>query len=773
MTRTGSGNTVSYHVHIDGAYAGFAQDLQDGAATAIPSAVTLLSWRPVNPTDLLPPAGEGIHDFDSDKEDAIQKKYPSDNHVGGVMVDPGLIKALQNNPWKVSLTKKGDNKNLLPHLGANNEAGYQFVKNPKFVINVPNNFGSVVGHYTMPETKTVKQVIHYWYDRVGGRQAAPDVVRTGQFVSVNNDHGPVDWLNVNPEAGHGNEMAWYDVDSPTIAGYQPDKANAGFQGYFTWNDWQSHDTKMVGHYDAEQNAQVIDVVYTAESQKLKYQVILEDSNGNCVKTWVAPTKLATGLSDSAIPNDVKQTWENYLDKTYKSVPYRGKTYHIVLDNHSNSKLKVTTSSLPSTFDHNSSVDQLVTIYLASAPASVKQQAAVNYQVILEDNHGTPVKTVASGELGQGDAGTLLSQDTRKTWGDLVQQYNSYIYKETDYRIVGANDLRKIAKTNDIPANATYNKQTYTIYLAPVTADVYYRVILENDQGEDIYTVTSGELGQGNLNAQISSVVLTKWNQLVDHWQKYPYRGINYHFVAHNDPGNLSKTDEIPTETTYTNQTYTIYLAPVAANIYYQVKLEDKDGNVTETLVGKTSLSNGEGHEGQALTNFEKDKWQQLLQQYAIYTMPADKADKNGKTSTYRLVASDNPNKRLNHTQELPQTFDNQTYTIYLVKDHESIPWTSLTPAQPTPQPKPQPTPSPQPTVPSKSVTQPTPGQPTEGQPAIPTNNHVSPQAPAQQPAPAAKLPQTGNNHHVGIVGLGMMALLMGLGLAGQQRRHDD
>lgn len=229
VTRTGSGNTVSYHVHIDGAYAGFAQDLQDGAATAIPSAVTLLSWRPVNPTDLLPPAGEGIHDFDSDKEDAIQKKYPSDNHVGGVMVDPGLIKALQNNPWKVSLTKKGDNKNLLPHLGANNEAGYQFVKNPKFVINVPNNFDSVVGHYTMPETKTVKQVIHYWYDRVGGRQAAPDVVRTGQFVSVNNDHGPVDWLNVNPEAGHRNEMAWYDVDSPTIAGYQSDKAKAGFQ----------------------------------------------------------------------------------------------------------------------------------------------------------------------------------------------------------------------------------------------------------------------------------------------------------------------------------------------------------------------------------------------------------------------------------------------------------------------------------------------------------------------------------------------------------------
>lgn len=176
VMRTGNGNTVSYHVHIEGAYAGFAKDLQDGAATAIPSAVTLLSWQPVDPTDLLPPAGEGISDFESDKADAIQKKYPADNHVGGVMVDPGLIKALQDNPWKVSLTKKGDSRNLLPHLGANNEAGYQFVKNPQFVINVPNNFGSVVGHYTTPETKTVMQVIHYWYDAVGGHQAAPDVV---------------------------------------------------------------------------------------------------------------------------------------------------------------------------------------------------------------------------------------------------------------------------------------------------------------------------------------------------------------------------------------------------------------------------------------------------------------------------------------------------------------------------------------------------------------------------------------------------------------------
>ncbi|WP_295746857.1 YSIRK-type signal peptide-containing protein [uncultured Limosilactobacillus sp.] len=518
VTRTGSGNTVSYHVHIDGAYDGFAQDLQDGAATAIPSAVTLLSWQPVNPTDLLPPAGEGITDFASDKEDAIQRKYPADNHVGGVMVDPGLIKALQNNPWQVSLTKKGDSKNLLPHLGANNEAGYQFVKNPRFIIGMPNNFGSVVGHYTMPETKTVKQVIHYWYDRVGGRQAAPDVVRTGQFVSVNDDHGPVDWLNVNPEAGHGNEMAWYDVDSPAIAGYQPDKAKAGFQGYFTWNDWQTHDMKMVGHYDAQQNAQVVNVVYTAETQRVNYQVILEDSNGQYVKTVVSPTQLATGPSDSTIPNNIKQKWQNYLDQTYKTISYHGQTYQVVLDNHANNKLKFSTVSLPQTFDHNSSVDQLATIYLAAAP--VKQQADVKYRVVLENEQGQQVHTVvASKEFGKGEVNTKLSQETLNTWYQLVTQWKNkaFSYQGRDYQFVAANDPRHLSKTDEIPANATYDQHTYTIYLAPVTADIYYRVILENDKGWKVDEVASGKLGQGDLNAPLSPATLENWHQLVDHW----------------------------------------------------------------------------------------------------------------------------------------------------------------------------------------------------------------------------------------------------------------
>ena len=348
-------------------------------------------------------------------------------------------------------------------------------------------------------------------------------------------------------------------------------------------------------------------------------------------------------------------------------------------------------------------------------------------------------------------------------------------------------------------------------------------------------------------------------------------------VAHNDSRGISRTDEIPADTTYTNQTYTIYLAPVTADIYYQVKLEDKYGKITETLVVPTSLSNGEGHEGQALTDVEKDKWRQLLQQYATYTT---KADQNGQTVTYRLVASDDPNTHLQRTDNLPKTFDNQTYTIYLVKDHESIPWTPLTPAnvtmhyrvviedqdgqvvgqpltsgdlgtgqegttigndvtqkwdelqktwstyttapdehgktityklvpaghrtdrlkatdsllpdyeldhlytvylvkdhesipwtpltpaQPTPQPEPKPQPQPLP------VPQSAPSQPTDG-PTTATNGHVIPLASAQQQAKSARLPQTGNDQHVGLIGLGMMALLIGLGLAGQQRRHDD
>lgn len=362
VTRTVNGDTASYHVQIDGDYVGFAHDLLDGSATSIPSAVTLLSWQPTNPVDLLPPAGEGITDFVSDKDDAIQKKYPTYNHVSGVMVDPGLIKALQDNPWKVSLTKGHDQHNLLPHLGPNNEAGYQFVKNPHYLFGMPNNFGSVVGHYSMPEVKSVKQIIHYQYE--DGRTAAPDVVRTGDFVSTTGDKGQTEWLNTTPEEGHPNEMAWYDVSSPVIAGYQPDLQKAGFQGYFTWQDWQNHDSKMVGKYDGKQNAQVINVVYRAETQQLNYRVVLENSHGHYVTTLVEPTELATGPTGSAIPDSARQKWQDYLKHTYKTVSYGGKTYQVVTSNDNNNQLSVSNLLLPDKFDNNPAIDQLVTIYLA-------------------------------------------------------------------------------------------------------------------------------------------------------------------------------------------------------------------------------------------------------------------------------------------------------------------------------------------------------------------------------------------------------------------------
>lgn len=218
---------------------------------------------------------------------------------------------------------------------------------------------------------------------------------------------------------------------------------------------------------------MFNVVYTADTQQLNYQVILEDINGTYVKTQVAPTELATGPSDSAIPNEAKQKWEIYLNKTYKTISDQGQTYHIVLDNHANSKLKVTTRSLPQAFDHNSSVDQLVTIYLAPAPTAypAKQQAAVNYQVVLENEQGQPVHTVVeSKELGKGEANTKLSQETLDKWAGLVDHWKNQTvnYLGIDY---------KFAKIDEIPANATYDKHTYTIYLAPVAADIYYQVKL--------------------------------------------------------------------------------------------------------------------------------------------------------------------------------------------------------------------------------------------------------------------------------------------------------
>ena len=372
VTSTQNGNTKTYHVHIDGDYLGFRHDSNGTRSYA--STVTLLSWKPKDAFDLLPPADAEISNYDSDDSNAIAKKYPNYHHVAGVLVDDGLIKELENHPWQVQVTDQQGKKIKLTNVGEDGQAGYFFMKNPQTILHAPNNYGIAVGQRPTFNQGVAKQIIHYWYDQVGGKSAANDSVRTVTFVS--SDKGAT-WFNgTSPENNHFQEGQFYDVDVPVIDGYTAYQAGdlktpitkTGFQGYFTYGDSTSASdyTRQVT-YDPSEKALVVNVVYQGQPQHLYYQVVLEDANGNYHSTLVPRTLLETGKSDADISNATQQKWDHLLQK-YQQYSDSGShaRYAIVDHNSSDTKLKKT-DQLPASFDHDSSVDQIVTIYLAPAP----------------------------------------------------------------------------------------------------------------------------------------------------------------------------------------------------------------------------------------------------------------------------------------------------------------------------------------------------------------------------------------------------------------------
>lgn len=372
VTSTQNGNTKTYHVHIDGDYLGFRHDSNGTRSYA--STITLLSWKPKDAFDLLPPADAGISNYDSDDSNAIAKKYPNYHHVAGVLVDDGLIKELQNHPWQVQVTDQQGKKIKLTNVGEDGQAGYFFMKNPQTILHAPNNYGIAVGQRPTFNQGVAKQIIHYWYDQVGGKSAANDTVRTVTFVS--SDNGATWYNGTSPENNHFQEGQFYDVDVPAIDGYTAYQVGdlktpitkAGFQGYFTYGDPKnaSDYTRQVT-YDQDEKALVINVVYQGKPQHLYYQVVLEDANGNYNSTLVQRTLLETGKSDADISNATQQKWHNLLQKYQQYIDSGSHVRYAIVDhNSSDTKLKKT-DQLPASFDHDSSVDQIVTIYLAPAP----------------------------------------------------------------------------------------------------------------------------------------------------------------------------------------------------------------------------------------------------------------------------------------------------------------------------------------------------------------------------------------------------------------------
>lgn len=395
VTSTQTGNTKTYHVHIDGDYLGFRHDSNGTRSYA--STITLLSWKPKNAFDLLPPADAGISDYDSDDPNAIAKKYPNYHHVAGVLVDDGLIKELENHPWQVQVTDRQGKKIKLTNVGENGQAGYFFMKNPQTILHAPNNYGIAVGQRPTFNQGVAKQIIHYWYDQVGGKAAANDTVRTVTFVS--SDNGATWYNGTSPENSHFQEGQFYDVDVPVIDGYTAYQAGdlktpitkAGFQGYFTYgNSTNTSDYTRQATYDPAEKALVINVIYQGQPQHLYYQVILEDAHGNYHSTLVQRTLLETGKSDAAISNATQQEWGNLLQKYQQYTDSESHVRYAIVDNNSSDPKLKTTDQLPAHFDHDSSVDQIVTIYLAPAPKS--SSVTIHYIDVDQTLRKTPGKT---------------------------------------------------------------------------------------------------------------------------------------------------------------------------------------------------------------------------------------------------------------------------------------------------------------------------------------------------------------------------------------------
>jgi LPXTG-motif cell wall-anchored protein len=116
------------------------------------------------------------------------------------------------------------------------------------------------------------------------------------------------------------------VDSPKIAGYTPDQATVSEKTGVTVNDTENDVT----------------VTYKADTQKVVYNVIDDDKNGETIE---GPTNFDTGATDSALTKtqtDLESIIKGYTDQGYELV---------------------SSDPVPSNFDTDTATDQVINIHL--------------------------------------------------------------------------------------------------------------------------------------------------------------------------------------------------------------------------------------------------------------------------------------------------------------------------------------------------------------------------------------------------------------------------
>lgn len=540
------GRTATYKVHIDGAYTGFAREFQSNG-NSLQSAVTLISWAPSDPRDLLPPADSHIDhpgpdkdpedpasDPNADRNDYITTHYRTggDSHVEGVAISKDLYDVLQANPWKASLTKGDSKVNLLNPAAKDPNAseidkekaidsGYKFVKYSLPNVMVPENYGYAAGDYDNPtySYETVGQVIHYWYgelqpdgtikridiDKVVFPDVDPNSGRTVTFSKQKKNATDTDepWINVtNPDIN----------DDPTLQ-----------RGYF---------------YGLKQQP------------KEGYDIYIIDENGKAKKLTNPDEEIG---------------WQPFKHDDFYGNKATLRNGYFDLKDAKGNKIPV----------------QVKYVYYVQKPQKPqKQEQQIKYTVKYQDQDGNWQGTLTLNDggdgtvavLGTGKPGDFLMHypEINQKWDGLRKQYEKWHFNGTDYVLVKHGDHGtngKLHDTDDLPKKfnaAGSDPQVVTIWLVekktttpdnpPKTETQYIRYkVGYQDANGNVQFMSPAEnqtgilLGQGPSHSALKSIFENYWEYLQNNVDK-TYNGKDYVLVKHGDKGangQLHDTDVLP------------------------------------------------------------------------------------------------------------------------------------------------------------------------------------------------------------------------------------
>ena len=221
--------------------------------------------------------------------------------------------------------------------------------------NVDQNVVIRLRHKTtsVVETKNVTQTIKYVYQ--DNSEAAPTKVTTVTFTRNNSKDLVTGQIVANGNWAPSAE-SFAEVVSPNIAGFTPNKAKI----------------EAVNNVTADSNDINETVVYTANPKQKVLYTVIDDTEQ---KTLRDKEELLVGESDSNLPASATTDYNNVVEF------YKNKGYELVSQ-----------EPLPSKFDSDDSVDQVVTIHLKHGSESKVETKKVSLTI---NYHGAGDKTPAS------------------------------------------------------------------------------------------------------------------------------------------------------------------------------------------------------------------------------------------------------------------------------------------------------------------------------------------------------------------------------------------